>query len=40
MKAVIFNGPYNVSVAERSIPIIEEETDIIVKVTYTAICGS
>jgi threonine dehydrogenase-like Zn-dependent dehydrogenase len=40
MKAVIFNGPYNVSVEQRPIPVIIEPTDVIVKVKYTALCGS
>lgn len=40
MKAVVFNGPFSISVADRPIPVIEQEADIIVKVTYTAICGS
>jgi len=40
MKAVIFDGPGKVSIQERPIPKIEEESDIIVAVTYTALCGS
>lgn len=40
MKAVIFNGPYNVSVEQRPIPVIQEPTDAIIKVKYTALCGS
>lgn len=36
MKAVIFKGPYEVAVEERPIPRIQDPSDIIVKVTYTA----
>lgn len=39
MKAVIFKGPYKVAVEERPIPKIQDPTDIIIKVTYTAVCG-
>lgn len=40
MKAVIFDGPYKVSLQDRPIPQIQAPTDIIVKVEYTALCGS
>jgi len=40
MKALIFNGPRSVSLEDRPLPTMKEETDIIVKVTYTALCGS
>ncbi|KAL6713387.1 hypothetical protein ACLMJK_008852 [Lecanora helva] len=40
MKAVIFHKPYEVGIEERQIPKIKEPTDIIVKVIYTALCGS
>lgn len=39
MKAVVFHGPKKVAVEERPIPKIQEPTDIIVKVSYTALCG-
>jgi threonine dehydrogenase-like Zn-dependent dehydrogenase len=39
MKAVIFKGPKEVAVEERPIPKIQDQTDIIVKVGYTALCG-
>jgi len=39
MRAVVFHGPYKVAVEERPVPKIQEPTDIIVKVTYTALCG-
>jgi len=40
MKAVIFDGPGKVSVQDRPVPKIQAETDIVVTVTYTALCGS
>ncbi len=40
MQAVIFNGPFNVSIGQRPIPKLQAETDIIVEVSYTALCGS
>ncbi|KAH8602408.1 alcohol dehydrogenase GroES-like domain-containing protein [Bisporella sp. PMI_857] len=40
MKAVIFDGPGKVSLQDRPIPTLQAETDIIVKVTLTALCGS
>jgi hypothetical protein len=39
MKAVVFNGPYSVSVEERPVPHIQDPTDVLVKVKYTALCG-
>jgi threonine dehydrogenase-like Zn-dependent dehydrogenase len=40
MKAVIFDGPHKVSLQDRPIPTLQAETDIVVEVTYTALCGS
>ncbi|KAL1296939.1 hypothetical protein AAFC00_004545 [Neodothiora populina] len=40
MKAVVFKGPHSVTVEDRPVPKIKEPTDIIVKVEYTALCGS
>ncbi|EAS36600.3 alcohol dehydrogenase [Coccidioides immitis RS] len=40
MKAVVFKGPYKVELEDRPIPQIQSPKDIIVKVTYTALCGS
>lgn len=40
MKAVIFKGPHKVALEDRPIPQIQEPGDIIVKVEYTALCGS
>jgi len=40
MKAVIFKGPHKVAIEDRPIPQIQHGLDIIVKVEYTALCGS
>ena len=40
MKAVVFDGPQKVSVIDRPVPKIQEPGDMIVKVIYTALCGS
>ncbi|KNG81664.1 hypothetical protein ANOM_010239 [Aspergillus nomiae NRRL 13137] len=40
MRAVVFHSPYKVAVEERPIPKIQDAGDIVVKVTYTALCGS
>ncbi|GAB7351968.1 hypothetical protein MBLNU459_g2496t1 [Dothideomycetes sp. NU459] len=40
MKAVIFKGPHKVAIEDRPVPKIKDQTDIIVKVEYTALCGS
>jgi len=40
MKAVIFKGKLQVAIEERPIPKIQDPTDIIIKVRYTALCGS
>ncbi|KAJ3544877.1 hypothetical protein NM208_g2809 [Fusarium decemcellulare] len=40
MKAVVFNGIKDVSVEDRPTPTIQDPQDIIVKVRYTALCGS
>jgi threonine dehydrogenase-like Zn-dependent dehydrogenase len=39
MKAVIFKGPKKVELEDRPIPQIQDPTDVIVKVEYTALCG-
>lgn len=39
MKAVVFNGPLDVSLEDRPVPQIKDQTDIIVKVKYSALCG-
>ncbi|KAH7017205.1 chaperonin 10-like protein [Ilyonectria destructans] len=40
MRAVVLKGVKNVAVEERPIPTIQDPKDIIVKVRYTALCGS
>ncbi|KAF2816776.1 putative alcohol dehydrogenase [Mytilinidion resinicola] len=40
MRAVVFKGPGKVVVEDRPIPKIQEESDIVVKVGKTALCGS
>jgi glutathione-independent formaldehyde dehydrogenase len=40
MKAVIFKGLRNVEVEEVDNPKIEQPTDVIVKITSSAICGT
>lgn len=39
MKAVVFHGKLDVRVEDRPIPKIVDPTDIIIKVTYSALCG-
>ncbi|KAJ5581773.1 Alcohol dehydrogenase superfamily zinc-type [Penicillium sp. DV-2018c] len=40
MQAVVFKGPLQVAVEERPIPKIQDPTDVVLKVRYTALCGS
>ncbi len=40
MKAVTYQGKYNVAVKEVPVPDIIDDEDVIVKITSTAICGS
>lgn len=40
MKAVVYKGPFEVAVEEVEDPRIERPTDVIVRITSTAICGS
>lgn len=39
MRAVIFKGPHKIAVEERPVPKIQGQTDIVVKVIYSALCG-
>lgn len=39
MRAVIFHEPFKVAVEERPIPKIQEPGDVILKISYTALCG-
>jgi threonine dehydrogenase-like Zn-dependent dehydrogenase len=40
MKAVVFHGKFDVKIEDRPIPKIVDPTDIIVKIRYSALCGS
>ena len=40
MKALVYEGPGQKSLAERPVPTIKSPTDVIVKVTKTTICGT
>lgn len=40
MKALVYNGPRDVSIEEVPDPKIEQPTDVLVKITTTNICGS
>ncbi|PYH95532.1 alcohol dehydrogenase [Aspergillus ellipticus CBS 707.79] len=40
MRAVVFGGPYKVAVEQRPVPRIQDAGDVVLKVTYTALCGS
>ncbi|KAF5572233.1 s-(hydroxymethyl)glutathione dehydrogenase [Fusarium pseudocircinatum] len=40
MRAVVFKGPWKIVVEDRPVPKIEKPTDVILKVSKTALCGS
>lgn len=40
MKAIVFKGPHKIALEDRPVPKIQDPKDIIVKVLYSAICGS
>src|ERR1700709_810348 len=40
MKAVVYNGPFDLSVAEVEDPKIQEPMDAIIRITTANICGS
>ncbi|KAL4914474.1 chaperonin 10-like protein [Aspergillus aurantiobrunneus] len=40
MQAVVFKGPLQVALEERPIPQVQDQSDAIVKIRYTALCGS
>ncbi|KAI2678087.1 hypothetical protein CBS147355_5088 [Penicillium roqueforti] len=40
MQAVVFKGPSKVVIEQKPIPKIQDPTDVILKVRYTALCGS
>jgi threonine dehydrogenase-like Zn-dependent dehydrogenase len=39
MRAVVFNGLHKVAVEDRPIPQVQHPEDIVIKATYTALCG-
>lgn len=39
MNAVVFKGPRQIVIEKKPVPEIQDPRDIIVKVTYTALCG-
>jgi threonine dehydrogenase-like Zn-dependent dehydrogenase len=39
MSTVLFKGPHEVAVEDCPVPTIQDPTDIVVKVKYTALCG-
>lgn len=39
MKAVVFKGPHQIAIEERPVPKVQVDTDVIVKVALTALCG-
>lgn len=40
MKAIVYKGPLQVALEEVEDPRIESPTDVIVKITSAAVCGS
>jgi threonine dehydrogenase-like Zn-dependent dehydrogenase len=40
MRAVVFDGPFEVEVVDKPVPKILAPTDAILKVSATALCGS
>jgi alcohol dehydrogenase len=40
MKAFVYNGPGQKAVEDRPVPVIQEQTDAIIQVTKTTICGT
>ncbi|KAJ5172075.1 hypothetical protein N7492_004668 [Penicillium capsulatum] len=40
MQAVIFKGPLEVALEQRDVPRIQDPTDVILRVRYSALCGS
>lgn len=39
MQAVVFKGKLQVALEERPIPKVQDPTDVVLKVRYTALCG-
>ncbi|MDN5687468.1 MAG: alcohol dehydrogenase catalytic domain-containing protein, partial [Brachybacterium sp.] len=40
MRAVVYEGPYEIAVKDVEDPKIQDPTDVIVRITTSAICGS
>lgn len=40
MKAVVFNGPFEVKTEERPIPRVEDPLDVVLRVKYSGVCGT
>lgn len=40
MKALVYNGPSKMALEDRSMPVIDAQTDAIVRITKTTICGT
>ncbi|CCE80516.1 Piso0_003633 [Millerozyma farinosa CBS 7064] len=40
MKAVVFNGPYDITTEDRPTPRVKEPTDVLLKVKYSGLCGT
>ncbi|KAJ5933422.1 hypothetical protein N7454_005751 [Penicillium verhagenii] len=40
MQAVVFHEPYKVAVEQCPIPTVQDPEDVVIKVVYTALCGS
>lgn len=40
MKAVVFHGPYDIRTEQRKVPRIQDQTDAIIKVKYSGLCGT
>lgn len=39
MQAVVFKGPLEVALEQRDVPRLQDPTDAIVQVRYSALCG-
>jgi threonine dehydrogenase-like Zn-dependent dehydrogenase len=40
MRAVVYKGPYKVAVEDKPYPQLQNDTDCVLKVTTSALCGS
>jgi threonine dehydrogenase-like Zn-dependent dehydrogenase len=39
MKAIVFKGPHEIALEDRPVPKIQDGGDVLVKVSYSALCG-